>query len=207
LILLVVGDRHGGFGDPVQVHEVTRLAQMSYRIKKVRPNEVDNLHEILRKCGEDLRIRFGLGHWDPPYPIHLLRRDAEERSVYAVLDGRQTVGTFTIGTEAYPYHDMSIWTAPTAKAAYVGHLAVLPDLQGNGIGTWCMRTIERFAVDEDSETIRLDVYRAHVKGLEFYARLGYSARGVVEFRDTEMICLEKVLTTERAQRNRSRRKV
>ncbi len=171
---------------------------MGYRIKKVGPNEVDKLHEILRECGQDLKMRFGLGHWDPPYPLHLLRREAAERDVYAVLDGRQTIATFTIGAEPYPYHDASIWSAPGAKATYVGHLAVLPALQGHGIGTWCMRTIEDLAADEGSESIRLDVYREHVMGVEFYARLGYTARGVVEFRDTEMICLEKALTTQGA---------
>ena len=177
---------------------------MSYRIKKVGPHEVDDLHEILRKCGEDLKVRFGLGHWDPPYPLRLLRRDAEERSVYAVLDGHQTVATFTIGTEAYPYYDVTVWTAPTAKATYVGHLAVLPALQRKGIGTRCMRTIEGLAIDEGSEAIRLDAYRAHVKLLEFYARLGYSPRGVVEFRDTELICLEKILRKQRMQSKQTR---
>jgi GNAT superfamily N-acetyltransferase len=166
---------------------------MGYRIEKVPPNEVGDLHEILRKCGQDLKARFGLGHWDPPYPLHLLRRDARERSVYAVLDGPQTVATFTTGAEPYPYYDMSLWTAPTAKATYVGHLAVLPHLQGNGIGTWCMRAIERLATDEGSEAVRLDVYRMHVTALEFFARLGYSPRGFVPFRDTELVCLERTL--------------
>ncbi len=166
---------------------------MSYQIEKIGADEVEAVHDILRECGQDLKLRLGLGHWDPPYPLHLLRKDAEESNVYAVLDGRQTAATFTIGTEAYPYHDITLWTDPTAKPTYVGHLPVLPHLQSKGIGTWCMKTIEDLARDQGSEAIRLDAYRTHAKLLEFYARLGYSRRGVVRFRGADLVCFEKVI--------------
>jgi GNAT superfamily N-acetyltransferase len=166
---------------------------MSYEIQKIGADEVEAVHDILRECGQDMKLRLGLGHWDPPYPLHLMRREAEEGKVHAVCDGERTVATFTIGTEAYPYHDMTLWTDPTAKATYVGHLAVLPHLQGKGIGTWCMRIIEDLAIDQGSEAIRLDAYGTHAKLLEFYARLGYSQRGVVRFRGADLVCFEKVI--------------
>lgn len=40
---------------------------MNIRLRKVDPDGVGELHEILRKCGQDMKVRLGLGHWDPPY--------------------------------------------------------------------------------------------------------------------------------------------
>lgn len=166
---------------------------MSYQIEKIGADEVEAVHEILRKCGQDMKLRFGLGHWDPPYPLHLMRRDAEEGKVHAVLEDERTVATFTIGLEAPFYYDPTIWQAPNARALYVNRLAVLPELQGSAIGTWCMKTIEDAARNEGCAAVRLDVYGRHAKLLEFYAGLGYSRRGVVKFRGAELVCLEKVI--------------
>jgi GNAT superfamily N-acetyltransferase len=166
---------------------------MGGQTRKIGADEVEAVHEILRKCGQDMKVRLGLGHWDPPYPLDVMRRDAERGSVYTVRDADRTVGTFTIGTEPFSYYDMTIWEAPGARAMYVSRLAVLPELQGNGIGTWCMETIEQLARDEGCAAVRLDVYGKHRKLLEFYTRLGYSWRGVVEFRGSELVCFERVL--------------
>jgi GNAT superfamily N-acetyltransferase len=166
---------------------------MSYRIRKVGASEVEAVHEILRKCGQDMKVRLGLGHWDPPYPLDLMRRDAEKGGVYTVRHGDRAVGTFTIGTEPFSYYDMTIWEAPGARAMYVSRLAVLPELQGNGIGRWCMGTVEQLARDDGCAAVRLDVYGKHKKLLEFYTRLGYLRRGVVDFREAELVCFERVI--------------
>ncbi len=166
---------------------------MSYQVEKIDADEVDAVHDILRECGQDLKLRLGLGHWDPPNSLHLMRREAEANWVYAVRDGERTVATFTIGAEAFSYCDITIWEAPKARAAYLSRLAVLPELQGSGIGTWCMKTIEELAAVDGCAAVRLDVHGRHEKLLGFYARLGYSRRGVVRFRGADLVCFEKVI--------------
>ncbi|MGO8670932.1 MAG: hypothetical protein ACLQVD_06175 [Capsulimonadaceae bacterium] len=65
---------------------------------KVGPDEIDELQEILTRCGEGLHRRFGARQWYPPPPIELMRRSAVEKDVFAVRDGDGTlVGTFTFG--------------------------------------------------------------------------------------------------------------
>ena len=49
---------------------------MNLHLRKASPYEVDELHEILRKCGQDMKVRLRLGHWDPPYPLDLMRKSA-----------------------------------------------------------------------------------------------------------------------------------
>src|SRR3712207_4588190 len=107
---------------------------MQQRAWKVGADEVEELHAILRACGLDMKARLGLGHWDPPYPLHLLQRDASEKEVYAVADterGERPLATFTLGTQPPPYYDNpALWAGPAARASYVTRLAVLPAEQG-----------------------------------------------------------------------------
>jgi len=171
---------------------------MNLEIQRVGPDSIEKLHKILEKCGQDMQVRFGLTHWVPAYPLHLMCKDAEVKSVFAIREGNQAIATFTIGTQAPSYYDMTIWENPGAKALYVSRLAVLPALQGRGIGKWCMSTIERLAVAEECTAVRLDAYDKHVKLQDFYCRLGYQQKGTSRFNtklygETGAVFFEKIV--------------
>jgi GNAT superfamily N-acetyltransferase len=171
---------------------------MHLHTNKVGPDEVESLHEILRLCGLDMQARFGLAHWIPAYPLELMRRDAEQKSVYAVLDGERTGATFTVGTQPPFYYDPVLSELPNAKAMYLNRLAVLPEMQGRGIGTWCMQIIERLAVENACSVLRFDAYDKHLKLLDFYRGLGYQERGSRTFNtprrgETGAVFFEKML--------------
>ena len=105
-----------------------------FQTERLAPDAVAEVHAIIAACARDLKERLGLTHWDPPYPLHLLRRDAAERDVYAVRQDGRVVATFTLGTTPPPYYDMRIWAMPDERAMYVNSLHVRPDLQGRSIG-------------------------------------------------------------------------
>jgi GNAT superfamily N-acetyltransferase len=120
--------------------------------------------------------------------------------VYAVLDQGQAIATFTIGTQAPSYYDQlgDIWASMQARVLYLNRLAVLPRLQGQGIGSWCLARIEQFAREEQFEAIRFDAYARHVKLLDFYQKAGYHQRGTFVVStprrgEAETVCFEKVL--------------
>jgi GNAT superfamily N-acetyltransferase len=146
---------------------------MNFHLRKIGPDEVDELHKILEQCGQDMKVRLGLGHWVPPYPLDLMPKSAEERSVYAVLVGDQFVATFTVGTQAPVYYHTipgvwDAWDASGELALYGNRLAVLPEIQGQGIGTWCMMEIEHLALANGCGSVRFDAYDKHEKLLEWY---------------------------------------
>jgi hypothetical protein len=62
---------------------------MNLHRSQVGPDGVEALQEIVSKCGQDMKVRLGLRHWDPQYPSELMRKAAEERRVYAVYNERQ----------------------------------------------------------------------------------------------------------------------
>ncbi len=178
---------------------------MNLHIKKVGPTEVEPLHEILRLCGLDIQVRFGLAHWTPPYPLELMRKSVEERNVYAVYNDDQLVATFTVGTQPPAFYRTipgvwEAWDAAGEPALYANRLAVLPEFQGQGIGTWCMEEYEGIARAEGCKAIRLDAYDKHLMLLAWYTKLGYHCRGTFAFYtklhgETGMACFEKILIT------------
>jgi len=54
---------------------------MNLTMQKVTPGQVDALHAILEQCGLDMQAKFGLNHWILAYPLHLMQKDAREKSI------------------------------------------------------------------------------------------------------------------------------
>lgn len=168
------------------------------QIERVAPGAVEQLHEIIRQCGQDMKQRLGLRHWVPPYPLTDLRQDAVERAVYAVRADGRAVATFTVGTSV-PRRNWDglrsvapgTWIDLDARALYLNRLAVLPELQGTGIGRCCLDTIEGLAREAACATVRLDACAANAGLLQFYHRAGYERRGYARARGYTFVLFEK----------------
>jgi GNAT superfamily N-acetyltransferase len=160
------------------------------------PSEVELLHKIVAECGEDMERRYGLTHWVPPYPIETMRKNAKELYVYGIHNGNEIIGTFTVGTHGWKRDDQ-FWANPTHKPLYLGKLAIRPLYQGSGVGSWCLRRVEKIAHEWDCQAIRFDAIAQHTKLVLFYQNLGYLIRGtqcVMDWcnREWEIVYLEKV---------------
>jgi GNAT superfamily N-acetyltransferase len=166
---------------------------MNYQIKKTSHNEVEAVYQILVDCGQDMSARLNLTHWDPPIDIELLNWDAIKGNVYGVLDKKQTIATFTISITPLDYYTPDLWEHPEDKALHVSHLAVLPNLQNKGIGSWCMKRIEWLGEDWGCTAIRLDAHWKYESSLEFYDKLGYTRRKIIDYKDYKLVCFEKIL--------------
>ena len=162
---------------------------MQLRIEQIQARQVETAHAVLVAASADLKARFGLDHWDPPYPLDLLRRDAQHRAVYSAYWGDAPVATFTLNMDPPPYIDL--WGDEAVDAVYVSHLAVLHAHQGHGIGTACIQAVESMAAAVGCGAVRLDAYRPHAQIHTFFARLGYEALGVLRFGPYEGVCYQK----------------
>jgi GNAT superfamily N-acetyltransferase len=187
----MVDEEAGQYPPFVCAAEIVTAAR-GLRAVRTPPDQLADLHAIIAACGHDLKERLGLTHWDPPYPLRLLRRDAAERAVYAVKDSEFLIGTFTVGRtplNPYPPH---AWSEPEAPALYLNRLAVWPGLQGHGIGRSCLTLVEQIARQLGCEAMRLDAYAGHSALLAFYEHAGYVRRLLVE--EHGFVCFEKRLT-------------
>ncbi|MEL6162966.1 MAG: GNAT family N-acetyltransferase, partial [Cyanobacteria bacterium J06628_3] len=157
---------------------------MSFSISRVTVSEISAVHQILVECGLDLRKRFNLSYWVPPYPIEKMRKDINKMDIYAVMLNSEPIGTFTIETKMpsgyLKYGDIN-WQNPRSSAFYIHRLAILPLFQGKGIGTWCLQQIENLAINHNYSAIRLDAVKVNQKLLDFYEKSGYKKVGEIIF--------------------------
>lgn len=169
-----------------------------YTIQKRGPDEIDDLYALIEACGEDMYRRLGLDHWKPPTPKADFREYARTKDVFAVVEGERLVATFTIrfdGPEPYP---ASSWADASHRAIYLNKLAVMPSLQGQGLGRWCMDEVERLARERGCHAVRFDALTRNVALLAFYDHLGYLRRGDMLVSDEigrswDIVLYEKVL--------------
>jgi GNAT superfamily N-acetyltransferase len=167
------------------------------KVLRVPPDDlatIDALHAILAVCGRELHLRFGLAHWDPPYPLEQLREEAGTRALYAVRDENDLpVATFTLGPTPIPAYPASLWTPGSEPALYLNRLAVLPSLQGRGLGRLCMQEIESLARAGGYRALRFDALFEHPTLGAFYRSLGYAERGPFQIGPWPVVCFERVL--------------
>lgn len=62
---------------------------------------------------------------------------------------------------------------PEADHLYVDNIAVLPQLQGTGVGSALLAHADREAIDADRDEIRLYTNEAMTENLEYYRRRGF----------------------------------
>jgi GNAT superfamily N-acetyltransferase len=163
------------------------------RFERIGPGGAERVHTILATCGRDMVWRYGLSHWDPPYPLEAMREDAASQLVMAVHVGDDLVGTFTLSTdEPWPGYAANFPTG-LGRAVYLNRLAILPPHQGKGIATASMLFIEGVGYGLGADGVRLDTVVA-VPGLpDLYLRRGYRHVGDVELAGVQCACLEKRL--------------
>jgi GNAT superfamily N-acetyltransferase len=165
------------------------------RFERITPGGAERVHTVLVACGRDLVWRYGLSHWDPPYPLDALRDDAADRLVMAVHRGDDLVATFTLSTDEPRPGYAKEFPEGLKRPVYLSRLAVLPAHQSQGIGAACMLYLEGIAYGLGSDGLRCEAVVA-VPGLrDLYLRREYRDVGHVEFAGVQCACLEKRLPT------------
>jgi|SRR5581483_3066818 len=158
--------------------------------RRVGPGEIEPLHAIVAACGLDMQRRLGLSHWVPPHPLDRMRDDARERSVFALEQDGAIVGTFTVGASAQASYPPGMWRG-AEPALYLNRLAILPSLQGRGLGKLGMAAVEAEARRGGFRSLRFDAIAGNEPLLAFYRRLGYEERGETRIGCGAVICFER----------------
>ncbi|MBI4851120.1 MAG: GNAT family N-acetyltransferase [Acidobacteria bacterium] len=166
---------------------------MDLEIKKASTYEAEIIYKILFLCGEHMRDHFGFNHWSPPYPIESIKNNIIERDVYLVFRENEPIATFTLGLSPLVAYDESRWEVKADQAMYLNRLAILPSLQGQNLGSWCMEKIESLARKANCQALRFDAVAKHNKLLNFYSRLKYNNLGLWQLQDTRGVLWDVVL--------------
>ncbi len=163
---------------------------MNYKLATL--NDVERINDLYFKCSENMKQKFGLNHWDSPYPQDLLESRIKNNCVYVAYDDDLFIATFMVVKE-YPQPYIDAIGDDNIPFRYANRLAVLPELQGRGIGKWGMAQMEQISMDLGAKVLRLDALSNHEILLRFFKNLGYEITGIGKTRRFQVVFHQKFL--------------
>lgn len=172
-----------------------RLERRVYRMSNLRmmklaygdEDEINQVYNIIKLCGQEMYVKDGLEHWKKPYPIEAIRKNIMDSEVYVILSDDNVVGTVTVTNNKSIYFDDNI------PAIYISKFAIHPEYFGQGIGSEMIKWLEKLAVKRNIKTIRLDVYVKSEKAIVFYQHRGFEIMDEKPTRNFSVYCMEKKL--------------
>jgi GNAT superfamily N-acetyltransferase len=146
------------------------------------------------EVAEDLTRRFGRGPWSSATSEKGVRFGMRHSRVVIARKGKSIVGTLHLPTKKPWAIDVSYFT-PATKPLYLTHMAVIPTLQRQRIGSRLLKEAVKQARAWPADAIRLDAFDAEAGAGAFYAKCGFREVGRVTYRKAPLIYFELVLST------------
>jgi GNAT superfamily N-acetyltransferase len=143
---------------------------------------------------EDLTRRFGRGPWSSATSERGMLFGMRHSRVVIARKGKDVVGTFRLATKKPWAIDVSYFT-PAKKPLYLTHMAVIPTLQRQGIGSILLQEAVKQGRAWPADAIRLDAFDAVAGAGGFYAKCRLREVGRVTYRKAPLIYFELGLST------------
>lgn len=143
-------------------------------------------------AAKHLTARFGRGHWSGEATERGVLASMNTGSVWVARRGRTLTGTFRLATKKPWAIDKAHFT-PTKVPLFLTDMAVLPGMQGLGIGRRCLQKAVDIAHAWPADSICLDAYDAEAGAGDFYRRCGFREVGRVVYRGVPLIYFEMLL--------------
>jgi len=143
---------------------------------------------------EDLTRRFGRGPWSAATSERGMLFGMRHSRVVIARKGKGIVGTLRLPTKKPWAIDVSYFT-PAKKPLYLTHMAVIPALQRQGIGSMLLKEAVKQTRAWPADAIRLDAFDADAGAGAFYAKCGFREVGRVTYRKAPLIYFELGLST------------
>lgn len=140
----------------------------------------------------DLTQRYGRGPWSSHTTEKGVLFGMRHSRVIVAHSGKRIVGTLHLPTKKPWAIDVSYFT-PVKKALYLISMAVLPEMQRQGIGRLLIQEAVKQARAWPANAIRLDAFDAEAGAGTFYAKCGFREVGRVTYRKAPLIYFEWLL--------------
>lgn len=152
-----------------------------------------SLVAVLRgRAAHDLTDRFGPGHWSgDATPSGVVAGMADSRVVIA-RRGTIVVATYRLSSvKPWAMHDACF--TPCQQPLYLTDMAVLPALQGRGIGRRCLTHAVRCSRQWPADSIRLDAYDTTAGAGLFYEKCGFQEVVRLIHRGVPLVYYERLM--------------
>ena len=115
----------------------------------------------------------GLDHWGDDYPNRtVFLNDIKNQNLYLMVENDEIIAVIAITDDLEPQYSEIDWEDSKGKVLEVHRLAVHPRWQRKGVARALMDYAERFAMENNFTSIRLDTYSENLIALNFYEKRG-----------------------------------
>ena len=166
---------------------------MELEFRRAGTDDLDALVALYGAAAQDMREK-GIDQWDEYYPDReILAEDVESGDMtLGLLDG-QLACAYVVNREYEPEYELGAWEHTEGDFCVLHRLCVNPAMQGRGLARQAMARMEKNALEQGFDSVRLDVFSQNLHAQRLYERLGYRRTGEVRFRKGIFYLMEKKL--------------
>ena len=165
-------------------------------IRLAKAEDIDVLMNVCKACAKYM-ISNGIYQWNEHYPSKKAFINDVKRNELYVLEVENTViGSIVISTYIDEEYIPIKWLTPNNKNIYIHRVAIHPEHQGKGFAQQLMDYAEKYAIENNYTSIRLDTFSQNKRNQKFYELRGYKRLGNIYFpkqSEHPFYCYELVL--------------
>ena len=156
------------------------------------PADAPALAALHTAVAEDLTQRFGRGPWSSATTEKGVLFGLRHSHLVIARKSKGIVGTLRLPTKKPWAIDVSYFTQ-VKKALYLTHMAVIPNMQRQGVGRKLLKEAVKQVREWPADAIRLDAFDDDAGAGAFYAKCGFREVGRVTYRKAPLIYFELIL--------------
>lgn len=173
--------------------KLTLGENMEIKIRKFKGEDIDVVMEIINLCKVDLKNR-GVDQWQKGYPnLETLADDLVANHGY-VIQQETIIGYFVLQTSPDEFYENidGKWLSD-GEYSTIHRIALLPNLNNQGIGTKVFKLIEAISIENKRNYIRVDTGLDNLSMQRVLSKNNYIDCGLVEVTDGLRKAYEKQL--------------
>jgi len=173
--------------------------KMRVRLQIATSPDVSSVLELRAAVAKRLTADYGEGPWSRSSTEKGVLFDMRNSKLYVASDGKRVIASLRLTTKKPWAIDRSYFTT-SQRPVYLLSMAVLPELQHQGIGRLCLESVREICERWPADAIRLDAYDARAGAGSFYAKCGFKDVGRAAYRGVPLAYYELLLTPDHHSR-------
>jgi ribosomal protein S18 acetylase RimI-like enzyme len=166
------------------------------QVEKATSGNILEVMYLLQQCIEDFN-KNSIYQWNHSYPDHYkLKREIENNALYIIKIKGVCIGTISFDEHQESALDSVEWKNGTDRFLIIHRIAVFPTWQKKGIGRKLIEFAEKYAKENNYNSVRLDVASSSEHLIKLYESIGYTYAGEILYpkQKEPFKCLEKIIS-------------
>lgn len=150
-------------------------------INLARPSDLTQIKTLTEQCAVAMQEK-GIFQWNEHYPSReKLQADILKQELYVLKEDKEIKGIIVLTDHMDEEYFPIEWLTESGNNLYIHRLATHPETWGSGYGQKLMDFAEKFARENNYDSVRLDTFSQNKRNQRFYESRGYQRLGDIFF--------------------------